>query len=319
MATAKTEDVSVDALTKELVALRSRQGITHERVSKQILLVSLPIVKTEMERLAIDDRPAAAYNVIECAVLRGIGRSDFRTILAHTLNIGGVGADTLTSRQDHIREILAIGETGYEERERTAYRELASLLLRRTVTPCDGVETVPLELNVELVPTPALDTVAEMLSSVLRSLMTEVADDFRRQLSETMLGTIPGVRSYLPADLDPVEQVTMVLTQSFEIMWKTFEDEEIDPYRARIVTPAITIELGYSAVHRVLDTLKIDEPLTRHIASKTPDREQWEPQYYVWLHRVVSEIADALVSIERQQLWPPIFGQMRADVAEDAY
>ncbi len=312
MASDVTIELTLERAYRELVTLRSRRGITQRRVEQQVTLCALPIVDSEMARVGLQDRSAAAYNVVECAVLRGIGRPDLRLILRRTLNLSGTDGEGLDDRREVVRAELHLFGNAYEDRESIAYRELASFLLRRQSSPCGadvGDRPSLLIEGDESEHDPELTFTESALRTLLRAVVHEVIEERRAELARDALDLLAGAKPFLRSQESAAQSLLRVVQAATRYLLSSNDPPLTQLPTAHVVTPAVTIELG---ARQLIDLfrpeLEPDAPIARHWSNRVPDQALWAPAYFRWKHEVLDWVAFGVTAIEQRAQWATVFG-----------
>ena len=183
---------------RDLISLRSRQGITMRKVKEQCPhLQQLTAVRLELarRRLAPSDLHVAAHEVVCCAVRQIVPRTEHRRVLWHTLNIEGDLAESLDARRRRVSAELYLSEKAYHRLEEEAYLELAGALVGAVQSPCeDGAEPIHLNIQISLSP--------ERLADFLNLLTYEPRLMVRDSLGIALLQALPNAMSYLGISIE---------------------------------------------------------------------------------------------------------------------
>ena len=210
---------SSQLLYEELTGLRQREGITLRKLRDSCPgLQGLPATTDQLLRsqLADADRHVAAFEVVKCAITRGINRTDFAHILGGTLALpasdgrhrhGRYVPQDLTGRRRELAIELHVTEKALRRLEEDAYVELAGQLVAAEQSPCradpeiDG--RIATASSDTLVISLEIGGDAELLLRLLSELSVERRKLSREALAHAVFNHVPRAAAYVTGDEDP--------------------------------------------------------------------------------------------------------------------
>jgi hypothetical protein len=306
----------LDDVLAALVKVRQRQGITQEDIDAHPALLDLRCTRAEMARVGLQDPGPAAYQVIRCTVSKAISRCDLRDILYVTLNLGDDYGETLELRRTWLKGKLGLSTNPYFERETTAYRELASVLLTQATTPCDDeADSVPVEVVARLDgrAAEAGGVLVDLLRELVRSLMAEEIEHYRESLANAILDLLPEERAEHYED-SAVEAVARALGECLWLVWDAIDVEDKSSLYAEIVRPDKTYRLRYNAFRHLLSSCSFRQAVRVLTYLEGTIDDDFLDQYFEWAHKAIMDLASWILDPDYRRV---VYGGARPAKAID--
>jgi hypothetical protein len=316
------------AIRGELEKLRLGSGIDEEKVAACDTILALPVVASEMLRNAAHTRTTAAYSVIKCCVHYEISNPTYRRVLGGTLNFYG-WSGTLTARRKTLQRHLGVdGDNNYARRERSAYIELAGLLLVGDRSPCwdRRIPTLKDHLNKSLSDIASDQLTAISLVTQLLQLMTSTQDEEEQEsIAESLLALLPRLQTVLAGDdfsipHDPQYPVLTLYSLLRWVLYQVFMVHRKELARSQIDEDIEALIVFFRRETHIEFYMKLfAERELRHKAHERNPRligspgppatpESIEAAYARW-RRSCQTLAERIVEIESADRWGDYIGR----------
>lgn len=281
----RSKDAQLQALTRDLMGLRPRNGITLERVKSAAALLSLRAVRYESTVSGTESEPEiSAFALLQC-VLGEDSRvlpAKVRALVAHEINIEG-SATTYSQRKEDLIVKLNLYGTDYDRHSRNQYEKCAITLMALSQSPCldassEAERKDEIKARYE-------DFATQAATRALQELAWIVGNEAAREIASTVLDMIPGAivalrnefSGSVEHELDPLQVIILVFERvrnAWSALWPTRAEREMMSqhsresvgtlFQAALVTPGEPryrvppVETGASALPLAATLLSIE-------------------------------------------------------------
>jgi hypothetical protein len=314
-------------LASELQLLRHGRGISASKIKRCGTLLALPAVSDEAKARAIP-RPAAAFNVVTCAIKRWMPDFLHRRILEATLDLNRTGPPRLGDRESDLQKRIAIlGKNNYLLHRDDAYEGLSRVLAELQTSPCSTDPPRPSDADLlrRLAaticdnPEPILIpiTVTVDLRTVLARAVTLLVDapyqdayylgEFLSQLLPRWLAASEAAITASPAEraVDLFRRVALAIERrDYRRQVRVFTGTELEVYVERVST--------LKGIARDEYELLLMDRLWRRYGTRDPKDTHPFLEARLALIRVVSK---AIVDTELSDNWAKYYEGQRVDRA----
>jgi hypothetical protein len=290
----RTARSTVEQVSAELRSLRGYDGLKrYKLVSKKHLLRLDAVIADAVKRKMTDDLPTVAYSLLECVLLNqpGLIPESSRFFVATELNLTGI------SDEYDVRKSTVINSWGRENRyyrtaERSAYDDVAVVLIRLEGSPC-SVDPTAARAEGRQKALQALrdDAFATMMTSLLKELALADSPEQVEEISRRVLASLEGARRALRRlDYEPANPVTatrvvahilsMVLNREYS-HWKGYFSEDT---------------LYFAEVSMVLGVYEHEGALTRVVEFRDDSR----------MTASLDLLGRVIADIDKAERWPAV-------------